>query len=159
MVREQEDEILKGEMQDLRAAHPGRACRARLLPQTGVGPFCVLGRTDGALPALVFIERRARGCCAVSAGDAVCVPGRTCVMASATLSTGSEGLGVFRNRVGAIEVRALRIGSSLRNFLRPDEIVCGRKTPDPKEADAYERLWRTGLSTSFKDRKAVLVVC
>lgn len=59
-------------------------------------------------------------------------------MASATLSTGSNALEYFRNRVGAMEVEALQIGSPF-DYERQMKLYVVGKLPDPKETAAYEK--------------------
>jgi ATP-dependent DNA helicase DinG len=60
-----------------------------------------------------------------------------CVMTSATLSVGSEGLAYFRNRVGAEEVEARQIGSPF-DYQRQMRLYITRKMPDPRDA-GYEK--------------------
>jgi ATP-dependent DNA helicase DinG len=71
--------------------------------------------------------------------DHVLARGGTCVMASATLSVGSEALEYFRTRVGALDVDALQIGSPF-DYERQMKLYVVRKLPDPKETEAYEKM-------------------
>jgi ATP-dependent DNA helicase DinG len=59
-----------------------------------------------------------------------------CVMTSATLSVGNEALTYFRERVGAMEVEALQIGSPF-DYPRQMQLYVTRKMPDPRD-DGYE---------------------
>ena len=59
-----------------------------------------------------------------------------CVMTSATLSVGNEALNYFRERVGAMDVEALQIGSPF-DYERQMKLYITRKMPDPRDA-GYE---------------------
>jgi len=137
LVREQEDEVLKGEMQDLgRRIRDARAALASFLKlESDNFVYWVeqTGRTQrlyslNAAPVDVAPYLRAM----------LFRPGRTCIMASATLSTGNEALEYFRNRVGAMEVEALQIGSPF-DYERQMKLYVVRKLPDPKETEPYEK--------------------
>ncbi|MEI7775716.1 MAG: DEAD/DEAH box helicase, partial [Verrucomicrobiota bacterium] len=110
LLREQEDEVLKGELQDL-----GRRIRDA---REALGSFLKLESDN----YVYWVEQSGRSQPLHSLNAApvdvapflralLFRPGRTCVMTSATLSVGSEALEYFRNRVGAREVDALQIGS------------------------------------------------
>jgi ATP-dependent DNA helicase DinG len=138
LVREQEDEILKGEMQDLgRRIRDARAALASFLKMESdnfVYWVEQTGRTQrsyalNAAPVDVAPYLRAM----------LFKPHRTCVMASATLSVGNEALEYFRTRVGAQEVDALQIGSPF-DYERQMKLYIAKKMPDPKETDAYEKM-------------------
>ena len=138
LVREQEDEILKGEMQDLgRRIRDARAALASFLKMESdnfVYWVEQTGRTQrsyalNAAPVDVAPYLRAM----------LFKPHRTCVMASATLSVGNEALEYFRARVGAQEVDALQIGSPF-DYERQMKLYIAKKMPDPKETDAYEKM-------------------
>ncbi len=138
LVREQEDEVLKGEMQDLgRRIRDARAALASFLKlESDNFVYWVeqTGRTQhsyalNAAPVDVAPYLRAM----------LFRPRRTCVMASATLSVGNEALDYFRTRVGAHEVDALQIGSPF-DYERQMKLYVVRKLPDPKEAEAYEKM-------------------
>lgn len=62
--------------------------------------------------------------------------GRTCIMTSATLSVGRDDLAYFRNRVGAFDSEALKIGSPF-DYERQMRLYVVRKMPDPRDSD-YE---------------------
>jgi ATP-dependent DNA helicase DinG len=64
---------------------------------------------------------------------------RLCIMTSATLSVGSPDLSYFRNRVGAMEVEALQIGSPF-DFERQMKLFVVRKMPDPRDPRYEEAL-------------------
>jgi ATP-dependent DNA helicase DinG len=137
LVRDQEDETLRGELQDL-----GRRVRDA---RAGVGSFLKLEADD----QVYWIEQsgRSQQFHSLHAAPVDVAPylrsllfreGRTCVMTSATLSVGSEGLEYFRNRVGAHEVEALQIGSPF-DYERQMRLYVVRKIPDPRETEQYEK--------------------
>ncbi len=137
IVREQEDEVLKGEMQDL-----GRRIRDA---RTALASFLKLESDN----FVYWVEQKGRGQAlhSLNAAPVDVAPylrsmlfreGRTCIMASATLSVGSEALEYFRDRVGAYEVDALQIGSPF-DFQRQMKLYVVQKLPDPKEAEAFEK--------------------
>ncbi|MCX8510644.1 MAG: ATP-dependent DNA helicase, partial [Chthoniobacteraceae bacterium] len=136
LLREQEDEVLKGELQDL-----GRRIRDA---REALGSFLKLESDN----YVYWVEQSGRSQPLHSLNAApvdvapflralLFRPGRTCVMTSATLSVGSEALEYFRNRVGAREVDALQIGSPF-DYQRQMKLYVVRKVPDPREAEAYE---------------------
>ena len=135
IIREMEDETMKAELQDLgRRIRDARAGVATFLKQDADDHVYWIeqsGKTQkyhslnaapvdvaGYLNALLFR------------------PGQTCIMTSATLSTGSATLDYFRDRVGAQDVEALQIGSPF-DFERQMRLFITRKMPDPRDA-AYE---------------------
>ena len=63
----------------------------------------------------------------------------SCIMTSATLSTGAESLDYFRGRVGAQEVPARQIGSPF-DYQRQMRIYIAKKMPDPRDAAYNEAL-------------------
>ncbi len=126
-----EDEIVKSELQDLgRRIRDARHGIAAFLSQseeehvywmerTGrTGQFLNLNAapTDIAahLEVLLFRENRC------------------CVMTSATLSVGRPDLAYFRERVGAMEVEGLQIGSPF-DYAAQMKIFVPKKMPDPRD--------------------------
>jgi ATP-dependent DNA helicase DinG len=137
LLREQEDDVLKGELQDLgrriRDAREALGAFLKLESDNYVYWVEQTGRTQplhslNAAPVDVAPFLRAL----------LFRPGRTCVMTSATLSVGSEALEYFRNRVGAREVDALQIGSPF-DYERQMRLYVVRKMPDPRETEDYEK--------------------
>jgi ATP-dependent DNA helicase DinG len=137
LLREQEDEMLKGELQDL-----GRRVRDA---RAAVGSFLKLEADDH----VYWIEQsgRSQQFHSLHAAPIDVAPylksllfgeGRTCIMTSATLSTGSDSLDYFRNRVGAQEVDALQIGSPF-DYEKQMRLFVVRKVPDPRDGAAYEK--------------------
>jgi ATP-dependent DNA helicase DinG len=137
LVREQEDEILKGELQDL-----GRRVRDA---RGALGSFLKLEADDH----VYWVEQAGKTQRYHSLhGAPVDVapylsgmlfrPNRTCVMTSATLSVGSEALEYFRHRVGAHSVEALQIGSPF-DYERQMRVYVTRKVPDPRDGEVYEK--------------------
>ncbi|MEQ1860860.1 MAG: helicase C-terminal domain-containing protein [Chthoniobacteraceae bacterium] len=132
LVREVEDERTKAELQDLgRRIRDARGALVQFLglqiddyvywvERTGktqrshslnAAPVDVAGH----LKALLFRENH------------------TCVMTSATLSTGNESLDYFRRRVGAWDEPARQIGSPF-DYERQMKLYITRKMPDPRDA-------------------------
>ncbi len=64
---------------------------------------------------------------------------RTCIMTSATLAVGQDDLAYFRNRVGAFDVDALKIGSPF-DFERQMRLFVPKKMPDPRDTNYEEEL-------------------
>ena len=64
-------------------------------------------------------------------------PERTCVLTSATLGTGDDGLSYFRNRIGAENSVAVKIGSPF-NYQEQMQIYVIKSMPDPS-SDDYEK--------------------
>jgi len=138
IVRKQEDEMLKAELQDLgRRIAESRAGIAAFLEQserehvywvekTGkTGQFLTLNAAPidiaPALRRLLFREDH------------------SCIMTSATLGVGRKDLSYFRNRVGATEAEPLQLGSPF-DFERQMKIFVVRKMPDPRDARYEEAL-------------------
>jgi ATP-dependent DNA helicase DinG len=137
MVRDQDDEILKGELQDLgrrvRDARAALAAFLKLESEDFVYWVEQSGRTQrnhtlNAAPVDVAPYLR----------SLLFRPGRTCIMTSATLSVGGEALEYFRNRVGAEAVPGLQIGSPF-DYERQMKLYVVAKIPDPREAAVYEK--------------------
>lgn len=138
VLKNVEDEMTKGELQDMgRRVRDARLGIATFLSQSAEdhvywvektgkqGQFCALNAAPvdiaAHLRALLFKE------------------GSTCVMTSATLSVGGEELNYFRNRVGAQEVEAERVGSPF-DYERQMKLYVTRKMPDPRDAGYEEAL-------------------
>jgi ATP-dependent DNA helicase DinG len=135
-LRAIEDERTKAELQDLgRRIRDARLALAQFLKQEAADHVYWIERTGktqqfhalnaapvdiaGYLQALLFRENH------------------TCVMTSATLSTGSGALDYFRRRIGAHEVPGRQVGSPF-DYERQMKLYLTRKMPDPRDAD-YER--------------------
>jgi ATP-dependent DNA helicase DinG len=140
ILREQEDETLKAELQDLgRRIRDARHALGQFLKQEAEDHVYWVEKTGktqtyhalnaapvdiaGHLHALLFREEH------------------TCIMTSATLSLrGAEGTGettnqplaYFRRRIGAMEVPAEQIGSPF-DYKRKMKIHLARKMPDPRD--------------------------
>lgn len=65
--------------------------------------------------------------------------GRTCVMTSATLSTGDDQLNYFRSRIGAENAESIKIGSPF-NYAEQMRIYVIKSMPDPTSDDYEEAL-------------------
>src|SRR4051812_34867482 len=129
IIRELEDETLKAELQDLgRRIRDARGALGAFLKQDQDDHVYWIEQTGktqkyyslnavpidmaGHLNALLFRPRQ------------------SCIMTSATLSTGGAGLDYFRNRVGAYEVESRQIGSPF-DFERQMKLYITKKMPDP----------------------------
>jgi ATP-dependent DNA helicase DinG len=136
LVRDHEDETLRGELQDL-----GRRVRDA---RAAVGSFLKLEEDD----QVYWIEQtgKSQQYLSLHAAPVDVAPylrsllfgaGRTCIMTSATLSVGSESLEYFRTRIGAQEVEALQIGSPF-DYENQMRLYVVRKVPDPRDSEQYE---------------------
>lgn len=137
LIREQEDETLKGELQDLsRRVRDAREAVSGFLKMEGddfVYWVEQMGKTQRS-----YALNAAPVDVAPYLSGLLFRGGNTCVMTSATLSTGGTDFGYFRHRVGAFDARALQIGSPF-DYERQMKLFIARKVPDPKETEAYER--------------------
>lgn len=133
-IKKHSDDALRSELQDVgRRVREARLALAAFLSQSE--PDCVYwiertGRTGqflsfNAAPVDVAAHLR----------RLLFSEGRCAVMTSATLSTGGEALTYFRERVGADEVDALKIGSPF-DFTRQMKLYIAQKMPDPR-SDAF----------------------
>jgi ATP-dependent DNA helicase DinG len=135
IIREQEDDTLKAELQDLgRRIRDARAALGAFLKQEADDHVYWIEQTGktqkfhslNAAPIDVAAHLR----------QLLFRPNHSCIMTSATLSTGGAQLDYFRNRVGADQVEACQIGSPF-DFQRQMRLYITRKMPDPRDA-AYE---------------------
>jgi len=137
-VKATDDDRLKSELQDIgrrvRDARFGVGDFLRQTPENHVYWVERTGRTgqylslnaapvdmSAALQRLLFAEER------------------LCIMTSATLSVGSPDLSYFRNRVGAMEVEALQIGSPF-DYEQQMKLFVVKKMPDPRDGRYEEAL-------------------
>ncbi len=83
--------------------------------------------------------------------------GRTCVLTSATLGTGEEDLGYFRNRVGAERSVALKIGSPF-DYAKQMKVYVMQAMPNPGSDDYVEALihW-IGRVVKYTEGKAFVL--
>lgn len=160
-VKAADDDRLKGELQDIgrriRDARLGISDFLRQTPQNHVYWVERTGKTGQNLSlnaAPVDISTTLQ--------HLLFGQERLCVMTSATLSVGSPDLAYFRNRIGAMDVEALQIGSPF-DYERQMKLFVVKKMPDPRDnryEDALEHwIWyfleRSGgrafvLFTSYK---------
>jgi ATP-dependent DNA helicase DinG len=169
-VKASEDEITKAELQDLgRRIRDARANLATFLSQDAGDHVYWVERTGkaahfhslhaapvdiaGHLRALLFRE------------------GDTCIMTSATLGVGGDELEYFRRRVGADDVRGLRVGSPF-DYERQMRVFVTKKMPDPRETGYEEALAERiehfvamtngrafALFTSYRTMQSVASLC
>lgn len=138
LLKNVEDEITKAELQDMgRRIRSARLGVATFLSQnaenyvywvekTGKnGQFCTLNAAPvdiaAHLRAILFKEDH------------------SCIMTSATLSTGGETLDYFSRRVGAEGVEARQVGSPF-DYEKQMRLYITRKMPDPSDANYEEAL-------------------
>src|SRR6266567_1305793 len=138
VVKRQDDEMLKSELQELGR----RIAEAR----SGIGIFL----EQSAPNRVYWVERTGKvgQLLTLNAAPIDIAPalrkmlfreGCTCVMTSATLGVGRRDLAYFRNRVGAEEAEPLQLGSPF-NFNQQMKLFVVRKMPDPREAGYEEAL-------------------
>ncbi len=79
------------------------------------------------------------------------------VMTSATLSVGSENLNYFRKRVGAVDARAMQIGSPF-DYKKQMQLHLVKKMPEPRDPgyDAALEKWIAHFADQSKARAFVL---
>ena len=130
-----EDETLKAELQDMgRRVREARLGIAEFLSQR-LEDYVYWVEKTGKTRELLSLNA-APVDIAVHLQPLLFREGRCCVMTSATLSVGGGELAYFRNRVGAEEADALRIGSPF-DYQKQMKLYITRKMPDPRDA-AYE---------------------
>ena len=140
VVKRQEDEIIKAELQDLGR----RLADAR----SGIGGFLAQNAADH----VYWVERTGKAAqfLTLNATPVDMAPvlrrllfrdRRTCIMTSATLSVGRKDLAYFRNRIGAEAVEPLQLGSPF-DFERQMKMFVVGKMPDPRETGYEEALAR-----------------
>jgi len=83
--------------------------------------------------------------------------GTTCVLTSATLSTGGENLDYFRNRIGAEDAQSARIGSPF-DFKRQMHLHIVKRMPEPKDPAYHGELatWIARFTAESRGRAFVL---
>ncbi len=169
-IKATDDEVTKAELQDLgRKIRDARGNLATFLKQDAGDHVYWVEQTGKSgthhalhaapvdiaahLRALIFSE------------------GKTSILTSATLSIGGEHLEYFRRRIGAEEVRGLRVGSPF-DYPRQMRLYVTKKMPDPRDAGYEEALaaritefvqMTDGrafvLFTSYKTMQGVAAIC
>ncbi len=136
VVKRQNDELLKSELQELGR----RVADARL----GISAFL----EQSAREHVYWIEKTGKLAqfFTLNAAPVDIAPvlrrtlfreGCSCIMTSATLGVGRTDLAYFRNRIGATEAEPLQLGSPF-DFQRQMKLFVVRKMPDPRDA-GYEQ--------------------
>jgi ATP-dependent DNA helicase DinG len=156
VVKRTDDEFLKAELQELgRRIHDARVGIVTFLEQGAEGHVYWVERTGrtaqfltlNAAPidiAPVLQRMLFREDC-------------SCVMTSATLAVGRPDLAYFRERIGAVEVEPLQLGSPF-DFPEQMKLFVVRKMPDPRDAGYAKALahWVAHFVTETKGRAFVL---
>lgn len=152
----EEDEIRKGELQD--------AARRLTEARFGIGDFLRLEQPDQVYWVEQYGRRETYTSLRAAPVDLAETLNRmlfrenTCtVMTSATLSTGGANLNYFRNRVGAMDSRAVQIGSPF-DYKKQMELHLVKKMPEPRDAgyDAALQQWIAHFADQSKARAFVL---
>lgn len=134
-IKTTEDEIMKAELQDLgRKVRDTRSNLATFLKQDA-GEYVYWVEQTGKTASFHNLHAAPIDV-AAHLRELLFREGRTCIMTSATLSVGGEKLDYFRNRIGAEDVRAKRVGSPF-DYQRQMKLFVTRKMPDPRD-DGYE---------------------
>ncbi|HEY2102154.1 MAG TPA: helicase C-terminal domain-containing protein [Chthoniobacterales bacterium] len=135
VMRRQNDEILKTELQELgRRIASARSDIDTFLNQSAPEHVYWVERTGKAAQFLTL--NAAPIDMAPVLRRLLFRDGCSCIMTSATLSVGRKDLAYFRNRIGAEKAEPLQLGSPF-DFERQMKMFLVRKMPDPREAD-YE---------------------
>ena len=134
-LRSAEDEKLKSELQDLgRRIREARHTVVDFLNQTPENHVYWVERT-GKISHYLSLNAAPIDIAPVL--NRMLFPeGRSCIMTSATLSVGRDDLAYFRNRVGAFDAEALKIGSPF-DYEQQMRLFVVRKMPDPRDSE-YE---------------------
>jgi ATP-dependent DNA helicase DinG len=135
VVKRQDDETLKSELQELgRRLFEARRGIQIFLEQSARNHVYWVERT-GKIGQL-FTLNAAPIDIAPALRQILFRDGCTCIMTSATLGVGRKDLAYFRTRIGADEAEPLQLGSPF-NFNQQMKMFVVRKMPDPRDAE-YE---------------------
>ena len=135
VVKRQDDEMLKSELQELgRRLFEARRGIQIFLEQSARNHVYWVERT-GKIGQLLTLKAAPIDI-APALRQILFRDGCTCIMTSATLGVGRKDLAYFRKRVGAEEAVPLQLGSPF-NFNEQMKMFVVRKMPDPRE-DGYE---------------------
>jgi ATP-dependent DNA helicase DinG len=135
VVKRQDDEMLKSELQELgRRLFEARRGIQIFLEQSARNHVYWVERT-GKIGQLLTLNAAPIDM-APALRQILFRDGCTCIMTSATLGVGRKDLAYFRNRVGADEAEPLQLGSPF-NFNQQMKMFVVRKMPDPREV-GYE---------------------
>ncbi len=135
VVRRQDDDMLKSELQELgRRLFDARCGIQMFLEQSARNHVYWVERT-GKIGQLLTLHAAPIDI-APDLQQILFRDGCTCIMTSATLGVGQKDLTYFRKRVGAEEAMPLKLGSPF-NFNEQMKMFVVRKMPDPRE-DGYE---------------------
>ncbi|HEY2614735.1 MAG TPA: helicase C-terminal domain-containing protein [Chthoniobacterales bacterium] len=156
VVKRQDDEFLKAELQELgRRIHEARIGIVTFLEQSADGHVYWVERTGKAAQFLTLnaapidiapVLRRM-----IFRDDC------SCVLTSATLAVGRADLAYFRERIGAGEVDPLQLGSPF-DFPAQMKLFVVRKMPDPRDPGYAKALahWVAHFVTETEGRAFVL---
>jgi ATP-dependent DNA helicase DinG len=138
VIKDTEDEKLKSELQDLgRRVRDARVGVAEFLGQTPENHVFWIERAGKAGQFLSL--NAAPVDIAATLGYLLFPEGRTCIMTSATLSVGREDLAYFRNRIGAVDIDPVQIGSPF-DFEKQMRLYVAKKMPDPRDSGYNDAL-------------------
>jgi ATP-dependent DNA helicase DinG len=135
VVKRQDDEMLKAELQELgRRLFEARRGIQIFLEQSAFNHVYWVERT-GKIGQLLTLNAAPIDI-APALRQILFRDGCTCIMTSATLGVGRKDLAYFRTRIGADEAEPLQLGSPF-NFNQQMKMFVVRKMPDPRDAE-YE---------------------
>ena len=135
VVKRQDDEMLKSELQELgRRLFEARRGIQIFLEQSARNHVYWVERT-GKIGQLLTLNAAPIDI-APALRQILFRDGCTCIMTSATLGVGRKDLAYFRTRIGADEAEPLQLGSPF-NFKQQMKMFVVRKMPDPRDAE-YE---------------------
>jgi ATP-dependent DNA helicase DinG len=156
VVKRTEDEFLKAELQEMgRRVHEARVGIVTFLEQSAEGHVYWVERTGKAAQFLTLnaapidiapVLRRM-----IFRDDC------SCVLTSATLAVGRPDLAYFRERIGAVDVEPLQLGSPF-DFPKQMKLFVVRKMPDPRDAGYAKALahWVAHFVAETEGRAFVL---
>jgi ATP-dependent DNA helicase DinG len=156
VVKRTEDEFLKAELQEMgHRVHEARVGIVTFLEQSAEGHVYWVERTGRAAQFLTLnaapidiapVLRRM-----IFRDDC------SCVLTSATLAVGRPDLAYFRERIGALDVEPLQLGSPF-DFPKQMKLFVVRKMPDPRDAGYAKALahWVAHFVAETEGRAFVL---
>ena len=156
VVKRTEDEFLKAELQELgRRIHDARVGIVTFLEQGAEGYVYWVERTGKTAQFLTL--NAAPIDIAPVLQRMIFRDDCSCVMTSATLAVGRPDLAYFRERIGAVEVEPLQLGSPF-DFTEQMKLFVVRKMPDPRDAGYAKALahWVAHFVTETEGRAFVL---
>jgi ATP-dependent DNA helicase DinG len=135
VVKRQDDDMLKSELQELGRRLAEARCGIQIFLEQSAGNHVYWVERTGKIGQLLTLNA-APVDIAPALRQILFRDDCSCIMTSATLGVGRKDLAYFRTRVGADEAEPLRLGSPF-NFNQQMKMFVVRKMPDPREG-GYE---------------------